>query len=130
MWHPASDRSIDARGFIPLLFVFIVKPFPESHVRFKPGDKRYRVNITADRHCARCKAEAKRDGYMGMRHGDGRSSDRKMRLMPDGSEPPQSGWACTICKRYFCYDCFRMEDAWDHDNKCLRALPCDDVVTG
>ena len=52
-------------------------------MRFKPGDKRYRVNIAADRHCARCKAEAKRDGYMGMRHGDGRSSDRKMRLMPD-----------------------------------------------
>ena len=73
----------------------VVKPFPENHVSFQPGDKRYRVQITADRHCTCCKAEAKRDGHMGMRHGNGHSSDWRMRLMPDGSEPQQSTWACT-----------------------------------
>ena len=58
--------------------------------------------------------------------------------MPDGENVPQSSWACSICKRFFCYDCFRMEDdngnplpdAWDHDNKRLLCQPCDVVSTG
>ena len=115
-----------------------VKPFPENHKRFMVGDKTFRVKISSTRWCARCRAVAMRDGFMGWYHDDGREKDRWVRKMPDGNNLPQSDYACSVCKRRFCWNCFRMEDdegnphpdAWDHDNKCLLARPCDDVVTG
>ena len=116
-----------------------VKPFPENHIRFQPGkDKKIKVAVPADRHCCRCKEVARRGGVKGWRSGDGSSTDKKVFKMPDGENVPQSSWACSICKRFFCYDCFRMEDdngnplpdAWDHDNKRLLCQPCDVVSTG
>ena len=115
-----------------------VKPFPENHKRFKVGDKQFRVKLTTNQRCARCSAVALRDGFMGWLHDDGREKDEWVRQMPGGGKPPTSNYACSICKRRFCWNCFRMEDedgsplpdAWDHDNKCLIAQPCDSVMTG
>ena len=118
----------------------VVKPFPENHQRFNtsnPG-KHSRIKISSTKWCVRCLAVAKLDGYRGWFHNDGRDKDYKVQFNADGSLPSQSVWACTICKKRLCFDCFRMEDehgnplpdAWDHDRKCLMARPCDSVMTG